>query len=149
MINILLGEQSEPHTRVFNRDFAWYIYVSVCLSYVKTDLWHPYYSFRLYARAALAWTKKKLSLINEKLRASDTEEQRKEKLRIRRENEKIENHEKQHLATLKRLKWGDDNELKRNQRLEKVVAGKQLRLVVETEEERRTRMENDAALLKS
>ena len=31
---------------------------------------------------------------------------------------------------------------------EKVVAGKQLRLAVEIEEERRTRMENDAAILK-
>ena len=52
-------------------------------------------------------TKKKRSL--EKLkanRASESEEQRKERLRIevRRENEKIENHEKQCLATLKRLK---------------------------------------------
>ena len=40
-------------------------------------------------------TKKKRSLTNEKLRvnrASETKEQRKEKLRIRRENEKIENH---------------------------------------------------------
>ena len=27
---------------------------------VKTDIWHPYYSFLLHARAALAWTKKKL-----------------------------------------------------------------------------------------
>ena len=44
-------------------------------------------------------------------RASETEEQRKERLRIRSENEKIENHEKQGLATLKRLKRGDDNEL--------------------------------------
>ena len=37
------------------------------------------------ARAALAWTKKKRSLRNEKLkanRASETEEQRKERLRI-------------------------------------------------------------------
>ena len=95
------------------------------------------YSFRIYARAVLAWTKKKRSLRNEKLkanRASEIEEQIKERLRIRRENEKIENHEKQHLATLKRLKRGDDNELKRNLRLEKVVAGKQLRLAVETEE---------------
>ena len=39
--------------------------------------------------------------------------------------------------------------LKRNIRLEKVVARKQLRLAVETEEERRTRLENDAAFLKS
>ena len=44
-------------------------------------------------------------------RASETEEQRKERLRIKHENEKIENHEKQCLATLKRLKRGDDNEL--------------------------------------
>ena len=52
-------------------------------------------------------TKKKHSLINEKLkvnRASETEEQRKERLRIGPENEKIENHEKQRLSTLKRLK---------------------------------------------
>ena len=53
------------------------------------------------------------------------------------------------LATLKSLKRGDNNELKRNLRLEKVVTGKQLRLVVETEEERRTRLENDAAILKT
>ena len=106
----------------------------------------------LFARAALAWTKKKCSLRNEKLkadRASETEEQIKERLRIRRENEKVENHEKQRLATLKRLKQGDDNELKRNLKLEMVVAGKQLRLAVETKEERRTRLEYDAAILKS
>ena len=59
----------------------------------------------------------------------------------------IEIHEKQRPATLKRLKRDDDNELKRNLRLEKVVAGKQLRLAVETEEERRTRLENDAVIL--
>ena len=115
---------------------------------VKTDLQHPCYSFRLYARSALAWTKKKRSLRNEKLktnRASETEEQRKERLRIRRENKKTETHEKQHLATLKRLKRGDENELERNLRLEKVVASKQLRLVVQTEKERRARLENDAA----
>ena len=75
---------------------------------------HPCYSFRLYARAALAWTKKKRSLRNDKLKASralETEEQRKGRLRIRCENDKIENHEKQRLVTLKRLKQGDDNEL--------------------------------------
>ena len=75
--------------------------------------------------------------------------QRKERLRIRRENEIIENHEKQRLATLKRLKRGDNNELKRNLRPEKVYAGKQLRLAVETEEERRTRLESDTSILKS
>ena len=52
---------------------------------------------------------------------------------------------KQHLATLTRLKRGDDNELERNQRLEKVVARKQFRLTVETEKKRRARLENDAA----
>ena len=59
---------------------------------VINDLRHPCYSFLLYgyARAALAWTKKKpkkkRSLRNDKLkakRASETEEQRKERLRIR------------------------------------------------------------------
>ena len=48
-------------------------------------LWHPCYRFRLRARAALAWTKKICSLRNEKLKAniaSETEEQRKERLRI-------------------------------------------------------------------
>ena len=54
-------------------------------------------------------------------------------------------HKKHRLATLKRLKRGDDNELERNLRLEKVVASKQLRLAMETEEERRARLENDAA----
>ena len=52
------------------------------------------------------------------------------------------NHKKQCLATLKRLKRGDDNELERSLRLEKVVANKQHRLVLETEEERRARLEN-------
>ena len=74
---------------------------------VKTYLWHPRYSFRLYARAALAWTKKKCSLRNEKLitnRASETEELMKERLTIRRENKKTENHKKQCLVIIKRLK---------------------------------------------
>ena len=103
----------------------------------------------LYARA-LAWTKKKLkkkrSLRNEKLKAnrtSETEVQRKERLRIRREKDRArrDDYEKQRLATLKRLKRGEVD-----LRLEKVVASKQLRLAVETEEERRTRLE---AFLKS
>ena len=58
-------------------------------------------------------TKKKRSLRNEKPKAnrtSEAEEQRKKRLRIRRENEKIENHKKQHLATLKRLKRGEVEE---------------------------------------
>ena len=101
----------------------------------------------LYARA-LAWTKKKpRSLINEKLKAdrtSETEEQRKESLRIRREKDRArrrtkgkkrspdtDDYQKQRLATLKRLKRGEVD-----LRLEKVVASKQLRLAVETEEKK-------------
>ena len=42
------------------------------------------------------------------------------------------------------MKRGDDNDLERNLKLEKVVDSEQLRLAVETEE-RRARMENDAA----
>ena len=45
----------------------------------------PAFLFRLRARAASAWTKKKRSFRNEKLKAnkaSETEEQRKERLRI-------------------------------------------------------------------
>ena len=56
-----------------------------------------------------------------------------------------EDHQKESLATLKRLKRGDENELERKLRLEKVVASKHLWLAVETEEERRARLENDAA----
>ena len=66
-------------------------------------------------------------------------------LDIRHEKKRTENHEKQRLATLKRLKRGDDNELERNLRWEKVAASKQLMLAVETEEERRARLENCAA----
>ena len=91
-------------------------------------------------------------------RASETEEQRKERLRIRREkyrarritkklqeekkrSSETEDHKKQRLATLKRLKRGDEKELERKLRLEKVIA----RLAMETEEERRARLQNDAA----
>ena len=42
----------------------------------------------------------------------------KERLRIRRENKKTENHEKQRQATIKRLKRIDYNQLERNLRLE-------------------------------
>ena len=47
-----------------------------------------------------------------------------------------DDYEKERLATLKRLKRGEVD-----LRLEKVVASKPLRLAVETEEERRTRLE--------
>ena len=121
------------------RNYAAHTHAQSHFGAVKTDLCHPCYSFRLCTRAALAWTKKKRSLRNGKLKengASATEDTGKKKLRIRRENKKTENHKKQRLATLKRLKRGNDNELERNLRLEKVVASKQLRLAVETEEER-------------
>ena len=107
---------------------------------------------RARARASLdeKEAEKKRSLRNEKLKAnrtSETEEQRKEMLRIRREKDRArrrtkgkkrspdtDDYEKQRLATLKRLKRGEVD-----LRLEKVVTSKQLRLAVETEEERRTR----------
>ena len=85
--------------------------------------------------------KKNRSLRNEKLKAdrtSETEEQRKESLRIRREKDRArrrtkgkkrlpdtDDYEKQRLATLKRLKRGEVD-----LRLEKVVTSKQLRLAV-------------------
>ena len=115
--------------------------------------------FIAYNARALAWTKKKLkkkrSLRNEKLKAdrtSETEEQRKERLKIRREKDRArrrtdqvqsrrtkgkkrspdtDDYEKQRLATLTRLKRGEVD-----LRLEKVVASKQLRLAVETEEKK-------------
>ena len=48
----------------------------------------------------------------------------------KKKSSETEDHEKQRLATLKRLKRGDENELERKLRLEKVVASKQLRLAV-------------------
>ena len=102
-------------------------------------------------------TKKKRSLRNEKLKAnrtSETEEQRKDRLRIRCEKDRArrrtkgkkrspdtDDYEKQRLATLKRLKRGEVD-----LRLENVVTSKHLRLAVEVEEKRRTRLE---AFLKS
>ena len=86
---------------------------------------------------------KKRSLRNEKLKADRTSETE-ESLRIRREKDRARRrtkgkkrspdtdyYEKQRLATLKRLKR-DEVDL----RLEKVVASKQLRLAVETEEKK-------------
>ena len=86
---------------------------------------------------------KKHSLRNEKLKADRTSETE-ESLRIRREKDRarrrtkgkkrspdMDYYEKQRLATLKRLKRGEVD-----LRLEKVVASKQLRLAVETEEKK-------------
>ena len=61
---------------------------------------------------------------------------------IRPENKKTENHERQLLATLKRLKRGDNNEFERNLRLEKVVSRKMLKLAGDR---RRQKSKNDAA----
>ena len=44
-----------------------------------------------------------------------------------------------------KIKLDDENELERKIRLEKVVASNDLRSAVDPEEERRTRLENDAA----
>ena len=44
------------------------------------------------------------------------------------------------MPTLKRWKRGDYNELESNLRLEKVVTSKQLRLAMETEDERKARL---------
>ena len=90
---------------------------------------------------------KKRSLRNEKLKAdrtSETEEQRKESQTIRSQKDTArrttkgkkrspdtDDYEKQRLATLKRLKRGEVD-----LRLEKVVASKQVRLAVETEEKK-------------
>ena len=77
---------------------------------------------------------------------TETEEQRKERRRIRHEKDRarrrtkklqegkkrseMKDQDKQCLATLKRLKRGDENELERKVRLEKVVTSKQLRLAI-------------------
>ena len=49
-------------------------------------------------------------------------EPKKKKKEGEKRSSETEKHEKQCVATLKRLKRGDDNELERNLRLEKVVA---------------------------
>ena len=64
------------------------------------------------------------------------------KKRIRRENK---TNTRISAWPLNRLKQGDDNELERNLRLEKVVTSKHLRLALGTEEERRAKLENDVA----
>ena len=82
--------------------------------------------------------KKRLRIVLEKDRARRiTKKLQEEKKR----SSETEDQENQHLATLNRLKQGDENELERKLRPENVVA----RLAMETEEERRARLENDAA----
>ena len=87
-----------PHRGVQSRFRVIYIYMCVCVCVcvcrgpksvggitwakrahaqsqyweIKSDQCHLYYSFRLYARAALAWTEEKRSLRNEKLKAKQS-----------------------------------------------------------------------------
>ena len=97
--------------------------------------------------------KKKLHLEMRNLKQTElqrltTKQQRKERLRITRKNKikrKLRETAPGHSQNIE-ASLGDDNELERNLRLEKVVASKQLRLAMETEEERRARLENDAAM---
>ena len=67
---------------------------------------------------------------------TETEEQRKERREKDRARNKrpreTDNHEKRRLATLKRMKRGDENELERKLRMEKMVATTQLKLAMET-----------------
>ena len=70
-----------------SRDIYMYVYMCVChgpksvggitwakRAHAQSQYWavksDPYDSFRLYARAALAWTEEKRSLRNEKLKAN-------------------------------------------------------------------------------
>ena len=53
--------------------------------------------------------------------------------------------EKQCLATLKRFKQGDENELERKLRLENMVATKWLRLAMEMDKERKERLDKVVA----
>ena len=79
--------------------------------------------------------KKQRSLRNDKLNAKEGNN---------RSSETVD-HKKQQLATLKRLKRCDENELNRKLRLEKVVTNIQLRVTMEMEEDKRARPENVAA----
>ena len=133
IIMCIIGQAKRaPHWGVQSRFCVIYIYVSVVCQLhrrnyvahahaqshfwaVKTDLWHPCYWFRLRARAALAWRKRNVHLEMRNLKQTELQrlKNRGKKgwgLRIRRENEKIENHEKQRLATLKILKRGEVEE---------------------------------------
>ena len=94
------------------------------------DLWHPCYWFRLRARAALSWTKKKRSLRYEKLRVNKNRGKKGWGLRITPENE----NRKPRCPLSK--DWSEVK-LKRNLRLEKVVSSKQLRLAVATDRRRK------------
>ena len=85
--------------------------------------------------------KERLRIGRKKDRTGITKKLQEEKKR----SSETEDHEKERLATPKRLTRGDENELERKLRLEKVVASKHPRLAMETEEVRRARLENDAA----
>ena len=103
----------------------------------------------IHCHATKKKLKKSVHLEMRNLKLTELQRQRKERLRIRPEKDRArrrtkgkkrspdtDDYEKERLATLKRLKRGEVD-----LRLEKVVASKQLRLAVDTEEERRTRLE--------
>ena len=50
---VLLGERSEPHTGVFNRDFAWYVGRYVCMSVVCQITWNHVNQTRACSKSVL------------------------------------------------------------------------------------------------
>ena len=90
--------------------------------------------------------KRNIHLEMRKLEQTELQRRRTEERKAEDKTRKSENRKPRETAP--GHKRGYDNELMRNLRLEKMVAGEQLRLAVDTEEERRTRLENDAAILK-
>ena len=56
------------------------------------------------------------------MKMMEQEGEQKKNTRGKEKSSETEDHEKQRMATLKRLKQGDDNELEKNLRLEMVVA---------------------------
>ena len=50
---VLLGERSEPHTGVFNRDYAWYVGRYVCMSVVCQITWNHVNQTRACSKSVL------------------------------------------------------------------------------------------------
>ena len=66
-------------SKMRGRDYMAHTHAQSHFWVVKTYLWHPCYWFRLCARAALPWMKKKRSLRNGKLKANRDSKIRKQK----------------------------------------------------------------------
>ena len=117
---------------------------------VKTD---QCYSFILYGRAALAWSKEKPGKNNNihlEMRNLKQKEQKKNYKRKKKRSSVTEDKKSQRQATLKTLKRGDENETSlylctASLYLEKVVASKQLKFAMETDVERKARLEKMVA----